>query len=79
MRLRFTDLPGGGWDVDLGVVGGVRPAGGDPVDAEVVTDAVGFCRSMSARVPAAELRRTVTGDAQLADAVIDALPALAVL
>ena len=37
-RFRFTDLGGAAWDVDLGAVGGVRPAGDDAVDAEIVTE-----------------------------------------
>ena len=59
VRFRFTDLGGAAWDVDLGAVGGVRPAGDDAVDAEIVTEAPLACRSISARVdPArADLRR----------------------
>ena len=75
----FTDLPGAAWDVDLGAIGAIRPAGDDPVDAEIVTDAVGFCRGISARLPAGELRRTIAGDEELAEEVVEALPALAVL
>jgi uncharacterized protein (TIGR03083 family) len=79
VRFRFTDLPGAAWDVDLGAIGAIRPAGDDPVDAEIVTDAVGFCRGISARLPAGELRRTIAGDEELAEEVVEALPALAVL
>ena len=43
------------WDVDLGAVGGVRPAGDDAVDAEIVTEAVAVCRGISARLDPREL------------------------
>jgi uncharacterized protein (TIGR03083 family) len=79
VRFRFPDLGGAAWDVDLGVVGDARPAGDGTVDAEIVTDAVAFCRGVSARLPASGLRYTVVGDERLARAVVDALPALAVL
>jgi uncharacterized protein (TIGR03083 family) len=78
VRFRFTDL-GAAWDVDLGAVGAVRPAGDDAVDAEIVTEAVAFCRGVSARVAPCELACEVTGDERLAGDVVDALPALAVL
>jgi uncharacterized protein (TIGR03083 family) len=78
VRFRFVDL-GEAWDVDLGVAGEARPAGGGPVDAEIVTDAVGFCRAIIARVPPDELRCTVGGDVRLAGDVLAALPALSVL
>jgi hypothetical protein len=67
------------WDVDLGAVGGVRPAGDDPVDAEIVTAAAAACRCISARVDPGELTYEVFGDEQLARDIVDALPALAVL
>ena len=67
------------WDVDLGVVGGVRPAGDDAVDAEIVTEAVAVCRAISARLDPRELTYVVVGDERLARDVVDALPALAVL
>jgi uncharacterized protein (TIGR03083 family) len=79
VRFRFTDLGGAAWDVDLGAVGGVRPAGDDAVDAEIVTDAVAVCRAASARLDPRELTNVVVGDDELARDVIDALPALAVL
>ena len=79
VRFRFTDLGGAAWDVDLGAVGGVRPAGDDAVDAEIVTEAVAVCRAISARLDPRELTYVVVGDEQLARDVIDALPALAVL
>ena len=79
VRFRFADLGGAAWDVDLGAVGGVRPAGDDAVDAEIVTDAAAACRCISARVEPGELPYDVVGDEQLARDVVDALPALAVL
>jgi uncharacterized protein (TIGR03083 family) len=79
VRFRFTDLGNTAWDVDLGGVGGVRPAGDDAVDAEIVTDATAVCRAISARLDPRELTYVVVGDEQLASDVIDALPALAVL
>ncbi len=78
VRFRFTDL-GAAWDVDLGAVGAVRPAGDDAVDAEIVTEAAAFCRGISARVDPCELAFQVVGDERLAGDVVDALPALAVL
>ncbi len=80
-RFRFTDLDDAAWDVDLGVVGGVRPAGDGTVDVdvEIVTEAIAFCRAASARLPIDELDHRVEGDEALAAAIVDALPALAVL
>ena len=79
MRFRFSDLGGAAWDVDLGAVGGIRPAGGDDVDAELITDAAALCRSVSARIDPGALRYVVVGDEQLARDIVDALPALAVV
>jgi uncharacterized protein (TIGR03083 family) len=79
VRFRFTDLGGAAWDVDLGAVGGVRPAGGDAIDAELITEAAAVCRCISARVDPQQLTYDVVGDEQLAGDVVDALPALAVL
>jgi uncharacterized protein (TIGR03083 family) len=79
VRFRFSDLGGTAWDVDLGTVGGVRPAGGDPVDVEIVTEALATCRVVSARVDPGALAYDVVGDEQLARDVVDALPAMAVL
>jgi uncharacterized protein (TIGR03083 family) len=79
VRFRFTDLGGAAWDVDLGAVGGVRPAGDNAVDAEIVTEAAAVCRGISGRVDPRELTYDVVGDEQLARDVVDALPALAVL
>jgi uncharacterized protein (TIGR03083 family) len=79
VRFRFTDLGSAAWDVDLGAVDGVRPAGDDPVDAEIVTEAAAACRLVSARIDPSELTYTVAGDEQLAGDIVGALPALAVL
>ncbi len=79
VRFRFTDLGGAAWDVDLGIVGGARPAGDDAVDAEIATEAVAVCRTISARLDPRELTYVVVGDERLARDVVDALPALAVL
>ncbi len=79
IRFRFTDLAGAAWDVDLGAVGGVRPAGDDAVDTEIVAAAATVCRCISARIDPRELPYDVVGDEQLARDVIDALPALAVI
>jgi hypothetical protein len=61
------------------MIGHVRPAGGDPVDAELVLDAVDFCRAISARLPRNGVPYAATGDQGLAAEVVDALPALAML
>jgi uncharacterized protein (TIGR03083 family) len=79
LRFRFTDLGGAAWDVDVGRVGGVRPAGDEAVDAEIVTEAAATCRGVSARLDPRELAYEVIGDEQLASEVVDALPALAML
>jgi uncharacterized protein (TIGR03083 family) len=79
VRFRFTDLGDAAWDVELGVLDGVRPAGDDTVDAEIVTTAAAMCRGISARVDPRGLSYDVVGDAQLARDVVDSLPALAVL
>jgi uncharacterized protein (TIGR03083 family) len=79
VRFRFTDLGGAAWDVDLGTVGGVRPAADDAVDAEIITDAAALCRCVSARVDPGALTYDVVGDEQLARDIVDVLPALAVL
>ncbi len=79
VRFRFTDVGDAAWDVDLGAGGGVRPAGDDAVDAEIVTEAAAVCRGISARVDPRELAYDFSGDEQLVRDVVDALPALAVL
>jgi hypothetical protein len=77
-RFRFTDLADTAWDVDLGIVGGLRPAGG-AVDVEIVTEATAVCRVISARIEPRQLHPVVIGDERLAADVVDALPALATL
>jgi uncharacterized protein (TIGR03083 family) len=78
-RFRFSDLAGAAWDVDLGVLGGIRPAGEGAVEVEIEASSVAFCRGVSARLPAGGMSYRATGDEALAAAVVDALPALAVL
>jgi hypothetical protein len=80
VRFRFDDLgPEAVWDVDLGTIGGIRPAGDAPVDTEIAMSGLAFCRSVSARPPGGTHEYTATGDPGLAAAVVDALPALAFL
>jgi uncharacterized protein (TIGR03083 family) len=79
VRFRFTDLGDAAWDVDLGAGGGVRPAGDDAVDAEIITGAAATCRTVSARIDPRHLTYDVIGDERLARDVVDALPALAFL
>jgi uncharacterized protein (TIGR03083 family) len=80
VRFRFDDLgPEAVWDVDLGTIGGIRPAGEVEVDTEIAMSGVAFCRSVSNRPPGGSHDYTATGDSALAAAVIDALPALAFL
>jgi uncharacterized protein (TIGR03083 family) len=79
VRFRFTDVGGAAWDTDLASIGAVRPAGDDPVDAEIVTEAAAFCRAISARIEPGELIYDVIGDEQLAGEVVEVLPVLAVL
>jgi uncharacterized protein (TIGR03083 family) len=78
LRVRFTDLTDT-WDVDLGDFGLAQPAGDDPADGELTIGAVDLCRALGARFPDGGLTYTSAGDATLADAVVDAVPALAVL
>ncbi len=79
VRFHFADLPGASWDVDLGEIDHVRPADSAPADAEVTIDALAFCRGVANRVPPGGLTYVAQGDAELARAVVDALPVLAVL
>jgi uncharacterized protein (TIGR03083 family) len=78
VRVGFTDLSDA-WDVDLGDFGGPLPVGDDPVDAELTLGAVDLCRGLGARIPDGGLAYTVTGDADLAHAIVEAVPALATL
>jgi uncharacterized protein (TIGR03083 family) len=80
VRFRFDDRgPEAAWDVDLGVIGGVRPAGELDVDTEIAMSVLAFCRAISNRPAGAPPEYTTTGDSALAAAVVDALPALAFL
>jgi hypothetical protein len=78
VRFRFPDIaPDAAWDVDLGVVGSVRPAGDGEADAELSMTALAFCRGISARVRPRDIEVVATGDTRLAAQVVEALPALA--
>lgn len=78
VRFRFPDIaPDAAWDVDLGVVGSVRPAGDGEADAELAMTALAFCRGISARVRPRDIEVVATGDTRLAAQVVEALPALA--
>jgi uncharacterized protein (TIGR03083 family) len=80
VRFRFPDLgESAAWEVDLGEVGAVRPAGDDRVDAEIAVDSLSFCRSVSARLPDGLMVFHAEGDEELIRDVVDALPVLAVL
>lgn len=79
VRLRFPDLARASWDVDLGGVGRVAPAGDRSADAEITIDALALCRGVGDRIPPGGLAYTSRGDADLARAVVTAVPALAVL
>ena len=79
IRFRFTDLAGAAWDIDLGTVDGVRPAGTEAVDTEIVAAAAKVCRCISARIDPRDLPYDVVGDVQLARDVVAALPVLGVL
>jgi uncharacterized protein (TIGR03083 family) len=78
VRVGFTDLTDT-WDVDLGDFGGPRPAGDDPVDAELTLGAVDLCRGLGARLPEGGIAYTSTGDSDLARTLVEAVPALASL
>ena len=56
--------------------GGVWPAEGEEA-GEIVADAIEFCRRIANRLPTASLEAEITGDAQLAGALLDALAGLA--
>jgi uncharacterized protein (TIGR03083 family) len=80
VRFRFEDLgPEAVWDVDLGTIGGVRPASDAAVDTEIAMSGLAFCRAVSNRPAGCAPEYEASGDAGLAAAVVDALPALAFL
>ena len=80
VRFRFDDLgPEAAWDIDLGTIGGVRPASDAEVDTEIAMDSLAFCRAVSNRPAGGTREYQATGDTGLAAAVVDALPALAFL
>lgn len=79
VRLVLTGPGGGSWDLTVGD----RPAGRTRREAltqgrlRVVTDTVGFCRLAGNRVAPADLDVDITGDRQLAAAVLAAVSSLA--
>ncbi|HEX6567988.1 MAG TPA: maleylpyruvate isomerase family mycothiol-dependent enzyme [Acidimicrobiales bacterium] len=79
VRLRFPDLAGVSWDVELGGAGRVSPAGDRRADAEITIDALALCRGVGDRLPPGGLAHTSRGDTALAGAIVAAVPALAVL
>ncbi|HET6948751.1 MAG TPA: hypothetical protein VFI47_00140, partial [Acidimicrobiales bacterium] len=80
VRITFTDLgDAASWDVDLGLLDSARPAGDTAVDVAIAVDALSFCRGVSARLPEGGVAYRAQGDESLARAVIEALPALAML
>ncbi len=80
LHLVLTGPGGGTWDVPIGT-GGTGGTGGasrvEPVDVVVVSDAVDFCRLVANRATPAGLDLHITGDAELAAAVLAAAPVLA--
>jgi uncharacterized protein (TIGR03083 family) len=75
-RLLLTGSGEGRYDVDLGLTG--AETGAEP-DVVIEIDAVDFCRAIGDRLAPPELSYRASGDTALADAVVGALPALAVL
>jgi hypothetical protein len=71
VHLVLTGPGGGTWDV---VVGGAEPG---PAGVGIVTDAVGFCRLVAARVAPGELDARLTGPAARIAQVLAAASALA--
>ena len=80
VRFRFDDLgPEAAWDIELGTIGAVRPAGEVEVDTEIAMSGLAFCRAVSNRPAGSTPDYAATGDSALAAAVIGALSALAFL
>ena len=74
LHLVLTGPGGGTWDVPIGTGGA---SGAEPADVVIVSDAVGFCRLVANRTNPAGLDLHITGNAELAAAVLAAAPALA--
>jgi uncharacterized protein (TIGR03083 family) len=77
LHLVLTGPGGGTWDVPIGT-GGVGGTGkAEPADVVIVSDAVDFCRLVANRAAPAGLDLHITGDAELAAALLAAAPVLA--
>jgi len=74
LHLVLTGPGGGTWDVPIGTGGA---DGAEPADVVIVSDAVDFCRLVANRAVPAGLDLHISGDAELAAAVLAAAPALA--
>lgn len=75
-RVVLTGPGGGDWLVAMG--GGRVPTGASP-DVTLTADVVEWCLVAGERMEPAELRRTVVGDEALADDLVAAVPAFAML
>ncbi len=75
-QITLTGPGGGTYELDLGLEG--RPT---PAEPEMVLelDVVDFCRGLADRLPAADTRYGAQGDLDLAEALVAALPGLAIL
>jgi uncharacterized protein (TIGR03083 family) len=74
LHLVLTGPGGGTWDVPIGT-GGTSST--EPADVVIVSDAVDFCRLVANRADPAGLDLHITGDAELAAAVLAAASVLA--
>jgi hypothetical protein len=74
LHLVLTGPGGGTWDVPIGTDGASST---EPADVVIVSDAVDFCRLVANRADPAGLDVHITGDADLAAAVLAAAPVLA--
>ena len=77
LHLVLTGPGGGTWDVPIGTGGAGGASSTEPADVVIVSDAVDFCRLVANRADPAGLDVHVTGDAELAAAVLAAAPVLA--
>jgi uncharacterized protein (TIGR03083 family) len=82
-RLTLDGAGGAAYDLDLSLEPGPAAVSGATFgatpDVSLELDVVDFCRSVADRLPADQLHHRVTGDRQLAAALVAALPGLAVL
>jgi len=77
LHLVLTGPGGGTWDVPIGTGGAGGASSTEPADVVIVSDAVDFCRLVANRADPAGLDVHITGDAELAAAVLAAAPVLA--